>query len=93
MGESKEKRDRERERERERHHQIAHLIVTGFTGQLKSWWDHDLNNSDKLNILSTIKKEADGTIIMTNNNSSQDVVNTLIFAITKHFVGDPNQYK
>ena len=30
---------------------------------------------------------------MTNNNSSQDVVNTLIFAITKHFVGDPNRYK
>ena len=30
---------------------------------------------------------------MTNKQSSQDAVNALIFTITKHFVGDPNQYK
>ena len=30
---------------------------------------------------------------MTDNHLSQDVVNTLTFTITKHFVGDPNQYK
>ena len=32
-------------------HQIAHLIVTGFTGQLKGWWDHYLNNDDRNGIL------------------------------------------
>ena len=36
-------------------HQIAHLIVTSFIGQLKSWWDHYLNNSDRPNILSVVK--------------------------------------
>lgn len=74
-------------------HQIAHVIITGFTGQLKSWRDHYLNNSDRLNMLSAIKKEADEIVIMTGNHSSQDVINTLIFTITEHFIGDPNQYK
>ena len=73
--------------------QIAHLIVIGFTGQLKGWWDHYLSNDDRHKILTTIKTETDGSVIMTNNHPSQDAVNTLIFTITKHFVGDPNQYK
>ena len=30
---------------------------------------------------------------MTDRQPSQDADNTLIFTITKHFVGDPNQYK
>ena len=30
---------------------------------------------------------------MTDRQLSQDAVITLIFTITKHFVGDPNQYK
>ena len=74
-------------------HQIAHLIVTGFTGQLKGWQDHYLNNDDKNGILTAVKRETDGSVIMTNRQSSQDAVNALIFTITKHFVGDPNQYK
>lgn len=36
-------------------HQIAHLNVTSFIGQLKCWWDHYLNNSDRPNILSVVK--------------------------------------
>ena len=39
-------------------HQISHLIVTGFISQRKNWWDHYLNNSDRLNILSTVKKKS-----------------------------------
>ena len=30
---------------------------------------------------------------MTDKPPSQDAINTLIFTITKHFVGDSNQYK
>ena len=73
-------------------HQIAHLIVTSFTGQLKGQWDHYLNNDDRNQILTAVKREIDGNIIMTDRQPSQDAVNTLIFTITKHFVGDPNQY-
>lgn len=28
-------------------HQIARYLVTGFTGQLKGWWDHYLNASER----------------------------------------------
>ena len=74
-------------------HQIAHLIVTSFTGQLKGQWDHYLNNDDRNQIFTAVKRETDGNIIMTDRQPSQDAVNTLIFTITKHFVGDPNQQK
>ena len=73
-------------------HQIAHLTVTSFTGQLKGQWDNYLNNDDRNQILIAVKREIDGSVIMTNRQPSQDVVNTLIFTITKHFVVDPNQY-
>ena len=63
-------------------HQIAHLIVTSFIGQLKSWWDHYLNNDDRNKILTTVKRETDGSVIMTDRQPSQDAVNTLIFTIT-----------
>ena len=74
-------------------HQIAHLIVTDFIGQLKGWWDHYLNNDDRNEILTDVKREIDGSVIMIDRQPSQDTVNILIFTITKHFVGDPNQYK
>ncbi|KAL4628609.1 hypothetical protein ACB092_05G252200 [Castanea dentata] len=74
-------------------HQIAHLIVTGFTGQLKGWWDHYLNNDDRNEILTAVKRETDGSVIMTDRLPSQDAVSTLIFTIAKHFVVHPNQYK
>ena len=74
-------------------HQIAHLIVTGFTSQLKGRQDHYLNNNDRNEILIAVKRKIDGSVIMTDRQPSQDAVNTLIFTITKHFVGDPNQCK
>ena len=52
-----------------------------------------LNNDDRNEILIAVKRETDGSVIMTDRQHSQDAVNTLIFTITKHFVGDPNQYK
>ena len=67
-------------------HQIAHLIVTSFTGQLKGWWDHYLNNDDRNKILTAIKRETNGSVIMKDRQPSQEAVNTLIFTITKHFV-------
>ena len=63
-------------------------LVIGFTGLLKGWWDHYLSQNDREYILNAkktiIKKE--GTSVQ---NYEEDVVNTLIFAITKHFIGDP----
>ena len=63
-------------------------LVIGFTGLLKGWWDHYLNQNDReyiLNSKKTIIKE-EGTSVQ---SYEEDVVNTLIFAITKHFIWDP----
>ena len=54
---------------------------------------HYLNNDDRNKILTGVKREMDGSVIMIDRQPSQDAINTLIFTITKHFVGDPNQYK
>ena len=62
-------------------------LVIGFTGLLKGWWDHYLSQNDReyiLNAKRTIIKE-EGTSIQTYE---KNIVNTLIFAITKHFIGD-----
>ena len=55
-------------------HQMAHLIVTGFTGQLKGWRDHYINKDDRLKILTAVKRETDGSVIMTDRQPSQDAV-------------------
>ena len=55
--------------------------------------DHYLNNDDRNQILIAIKRETDESVIMTDRQPSQDAINTLIFTITEHFFGDPNQYK
>ena len=68
-------------------HAIGALVI-GFASLLKGWWDHYLSQNDRENILNakkTIIKE-EGTSIQTYE---EDVVNILIFAITKHFIGDP----
>ena len=67
---------------------VVDALVIGFTGLLKGWWDHYLSQNDReyiLNAKKTIIKE-EGTSIQTYE---EDVVNTLIFAITKYFIRDP----
>ena len=66
----------------------AGALVIGFIGLLKGWWDHYLSQNDReyiLNAKKIIIKEEGISI----QSYEEDVVNTLIFAITKHFIGDP----
>ena len=55
----------------------VHLIVR-FTGQLKEWWDNALIEEDKIFIQTSLDEKG-----------NENLVHTLIFAITKHFLGDP----
>ncbi|XP_029152802.1 uncharacterized protein [Arachis hypogaea] len=67
---------------------IANVIVSGFSGQLKGWWDNYLSDNQKYSIFSAIKvndQEPDEPI--------PDAVNTLIFTIASHFIGDPSLWK
>jgi hypothetical protein len=75
-------------------HQIAHIIITGFTGQLKGWWDNTLTDTDRNWLANAYKRTQNGIPIVDKNGLQiQDAVNNLVFAITKHFVGDPQDYR
>ena len=63
-------------------HNAAQLLISGFFGTLRSWWDNFLNDSE-IKFLQTSK----------NDEGEQNAVNRIIYAITKHFVGDPRILK
>jgi hypothetical protein len=73
---------------------IAELLIAGFSGQLKGWWDYHLTETDHLHILNSIQTYEDQTPIFNpSGNTFQDVVSTLILTISLHFVGDPSHLK
>jgi hypothetical protein len=75
-------------------HQIAHIIITGFTGQLKGWWDNTLIDTDRNWLANAYKRTQNGIPIVDESGLQiQDAVNNLVFAITKHFVEDPQDYR
>jgi hypothetical protein len=73
---------------------IAELLIAGFSGQLKGWWDYHLTEIDHLHILNSIQTYEDQTPILDpSGNTIQDDVSTLILTISLHFVGDPSHLK
>uniref|UniRef100_A0A2K2AGZ1 DUF7746 domain-containing protein n=1 Tax=Populus trichocarpa TaxID=3694 RepID=A0A2K2AGZ1_POPTR len=73
---------------------IAELLIAGFSGQLKGWWDYHLIETDHLHILNSIQTYEDQTPILDpSGNTIQDAVSTLILTISLHFVGDPSHLK
>ncbi|RID44655.1 hypothetical protein BRARA_I01436, partial [Brassica rapa] len=70
---------------------VAELLIAGFSGQLKRWWDNYLTNQQRTEILDSIKTDADNVPILDIlGNPQQDAVATLVIAITLHFIGDPS---
>lgn len=59
------------------------LLVMGFTGQLKGWWDNIVSLEDKHKIDNAIKIETQESICVT----------TLLYCITKFFVGEPLKFQ
>ncbi|QHO22123.1 polyprotein [Arachis hypogaea] len=73
---------------------IANVIVFGFSGQLKGWWDNYLSDNQKHSIFSAIKvNDQNEPIIGDDGEPIPDAVNTLIFTIASHFIGDPSLWK
>ncbi|XP_060200454.1 uncharacterized protein LOC132628707 [Lycium barbarum] len=62
---------------------IAEIIIAGFTGQLKGWWDNYLTQEQRGRILTAIEQEhgEHGTV------SIQNVVYSLVINIIEHFSG------
>ena len=58
---------------------VANMIIAGFTGQLKGWWDNYLITQDKQTLLNTVKTE--------NGVETPNAVYTLVVNIIEHFTG------
>ena len=58
------------------------LILTGFTGTLKLWWENFLTEKERFYVSKSLNEEGE-----------KDAVTRLIYAIVKHFIGDPNTYQ
>ena len=59
----------------------AYLQVAGFNGTLKLWWENFLTEKERFYVSKSINEEGE-----------QDAVTRLVYAITKHFIGDPNTF-
>ena len=58
------------------------LILTGFTGTLKLWWENFLTEKERFYVSKSLNEEGE-----------QDAVTRLVYVIVKHFIGDPNTYQ
>ncbi|XP_049365480.1 uncharacterized protein LOC125830329 [Solanum verrucosum] len=58
---------------------IADMINTGFTGQLKGWWDNYLNQEQRDKVLHVVKLEGE--------QYTQNAVYTLVLNVIEHFSG------
>ena len=45
-------------------HSVAYLLIVGFTGQLKGWWDNYLNDEQRSQILNAYKLDSFGQTIL-----------------------------
>ena len=59
-------------------HNAAQLLIFGFSGTLRSWWDNCLNDSE-IKFLQT----------RTNDEGEQKAIHRIIYVIIKHFIRDP----
>ncbi|KAG8650610.1 hypothetical protein MANES_07G055686v8 [Manihot esculenta] len=62
----------------------ARALISGFSGQLKGWWDFSVSNEGKIQIFNMVKQEGTQQV--------PDVVNTLLYTIGLHFIGSVSMF-
>ena len=74
------------------HIEVIELISLGFIGKLLQWWNNYLTEESKEDIRNAVQKDEEGTPIFDERigRGIPDGVNTLIYTITKHFIGKPS---
>ncbi|KAI5338514.1 hypothetical protein L3X38_017785 [Prunus dulcis] len=75
-----------------RQSEIVPLLVTGFTGTLRNWWDKHLTPDSKNLIIHAVKLNDEGLPIFDEQigQGIEDGVNTLFYTIIEHFIGTPS---
>uniref|UniRef100_A0A1S3YCQ5 DUF7746 domain-containing protein n=1 Tax=Nicotiana tabacum TaxID=4097 RepID=A0A1S3YCQ5_TOBAC len=67
---------------------ICRMIVAGFTGQLRGWWDNYLTIEERAMVINAeATDEGDDNLGMALVANREDVVYTLILTILEHFNG------
>ena len=74
------------------HTEVIELMSLGFIGKLLQWWNNCLTEESKEDIKHAIQKDEEGTPIFDERigKGVPDGVNTLIYMVMKHFVGNPS---
>ncbi|XP_049364493.1 uncharacterized protein LOC125829294 [Solanum verrucosum] len=69
------------------------MIITGFTGQLRGWWDNYMSVEAKAAVVNaTTDNEGVYNLGMTLVRNREDTVYTLVLTILEHFNRFTNQY-
>ena len=75
-------------------HAVAQTIIVGFIGQLKGWWDNYLTFEDRNGFLKAYEINEDNEMVKDEEGQDiEDAMATLIYSISKHFIGDPTKIK
>jgi hypothetical protein len=71
------------------HIEIIDLLATGFSEKLKSWWEKHLTEESRELIKNSIKRDEEGNPLFDERIGMgiPDGVNTLVFTIIRHFIG------
>ncbi|KAG5577364.1 hypothetical protein H5410_057498 [Solanum commersonii] len=79
------------------HRDAANMIIAGFTGMLKHWWDNYCTDEIKQLIINATATETvvkmEGNAQSTSNVTREDACATLLYHITKHFIGEPKLFQ
>ncbi|KAG5570651.1 hypothetical protein H5410_060417 [Solanum commersonii] len=77
--------------------EAASMIVDGFTGMLKHWWDNYFPENVKQAIYIATAVETivttEGSLEVTSTISREDACATLLYEIAKHFIGEPKLFQ
>ncbi|KAG5605965.1 hypothetical protein H5410_027457 [Solanum commersonii] len=75
----------------------ANMIIAGFTGMLKHWWDNYYTDEIKHLIINATTTETvvktEGNTQTTSNVTREDACATLLYHIAKHFIGEPKLFQ
>ncbi|KAH0675904.1 hypothetical protein KY285_023705 [Solanum tuberosum] len=75
----------------------ASMIIAGFTGMLKHWWDNYCTDEIKQLIVNATATETvvkmEGNTPSTSTVTREDACATLLYHIAKHFIGEPKLFQ
>ena len=73
------------------------MIIAGFTGMLKHWWDNYCTDEVKHLIITATANETvvkmEGNTQTTSTQTREDACATFLYHIAKHFIGEPKLFQ